>query len=82
MGRCDGEVALTGTPARGKRFYRPYRGKGYLYTISADLIEKAVTDSLFEALSCNRAIGRAVFDGREIDKVAEELKDKKSGCER
>src|SRR3990172_3882287 len=78
----DTGYALTGTPARGKRFYRPYRGKGYLYTISADLIEKAVTDSLFEALSCNRAIVRAVFDGREIDKVAEELKAKKSVYEK
>jgi len=74
--------ALSGLPTRGKRFYRPYRGKGHLYTISADLIEKAVTDSLFEALSCNRAIMRAVFDGRKIDKVMEELKSKKSLYER
>jgi DNA invertase Pin-like site-specific DNA recombinase len=74
--------ALTGMPAKGKRFYRPYRGKGYLYTIKADLIEKAVTEGLFEALSSNRAIMRAVFDNRKIDKVREELKAKKSGCEK
>jgi hypothetical protein len=73
--------ALTGMPTRGRRFYRPYRGKGYLYTIKADLIEKAVTERLFEALSSNRAILRAVFDGRKIDKVAEELKASKSQFE-
>ena len=73
--------ALTGYSTEGRRFYRPYNGKGHLYTIKADLIEKAVTDGLFEALSSNRAIMRAVFDNRKIDKVTEELKDKKSGCE-
>ena len=73
--------ALTGYSAKGRRFYRPYNGKGHLYTIKADLIEKAVTDGLFEALSSNRAIMRAVFDNRKIDKVTEELKAKQSGCE-
>jgi hypothetical protein len=75
------DYALTGYSTRGRRFYRPYSGKGHLYTIKADLIEKAVTDGLFEALSSNRAIMRAVFDNRKIDKVAEELKARKSQCE-
>jgi len=79
----DTGYALTGTPnGGGKRYYRPYRGQGYLYMLNADRIEKAVLDNLFEALSSNRAILRAVFDGREIDKVQEELKDKKSLLER
>lgn len=69
-------------PSKGRRFYRPYRGKGYLYTLKADSIEKAVTEGLFEALSSNKAILRAVFDGREIDKVAEALKAKKSRSEK
>ena len=66
--------ALTGTPnGRGVRYYRPYRGNAFSYMLNADLIERAITDTLFEALGNNKAVSQAVFaampDNTEIENL-------------
>jgi hypothetical protein len=64
-------IALTGTAnACNKRYYRPFRGadEDYpykRYMINADLLENAILDALFGALSENRALYKAVFNETE-----------------
>lgn len=74
--------ALTGTPnAKGKRYYRPYKGSGRAYIVNADLLERAVTETLFEALSTNRSLQGAVFDGAGAEGAVDKLAEEKRSCE-
>jgi DNA invertase Pin-like site-specific DNA recombinase len=67
--------ALTGTPnGRGVRYYKPYRGNPNSYLLNADLIERALTDVLFEALGSNKAMSHAVFAAVPDNHEVEELK--------
>jgi site-specific DNA recombinase len=81
-------IALTGTTNRwGSRYYRPFRGQNEAdpykrYMINADVLEKAVIDTLFEALSANRTLYRAVFDGNPISEHVERLTKETAGYER
>jgi DNA invertase Pin-like site-specific DNA recombinase len=66
--------SLTGTTnQRGVRYYRPYKGKGYQYSLNAEVLENAVLLELFEALSNKRKLKEAVFDGSPIRDVYEGL---------
>lgn len=67
--------ALTGTTnKKGQRYYRPYKGEGaYQYSINADVLENAVMEELFEALSNKRKLKQAVFDGNPIGDVVEKI---------
>jgi DNA invertase Pin-like site-specific DNA recombinase len=73
-------IALTGTANRWKkRYYRPFRGKDetmpyYRYMVNADTLERAVMESLLEALSSNHSLLKAAFDGNPVDRHAEKLK--------
>lgn len=70
----DTGYALTGTTnKRGQRYYRPYKGKGYQYSINADVIEKAILEALFEALSNRETLRKAVFEGNPMSKIADEM---------
>jgi DNA invertase Pin-like site-specific DNA recombinase len=72
--------ALTGTPSGGgQRYYRTFKRRNeYFYQVNADLIENAVMDDLFEALSNNDAIYRAVFDGEKEQNLEEDLRKKRA----
>lgn len=68
---------LTGTTnAKGVRYYRPYKGKGYQYSINADVLENAIMGELFEALSNKRKLREAIFDGNPLTDVVEKIKSK------
>jgi site-specific DNA recombinase len=81
-------IALTGTAnAWNRRYYRPFRGpnENYpykRYMINADILENAVLDALFEALSENRALYKAVFDGNPEDQRAEKLSKERAKYEK
>jgi hypothetical protein len=79
----DTGCALTGTTNRlGRRYYRRYKGKGYLYMVNADVIEKTIMEGLIEALSTDKAMMRAVFNGQRLDEAGEEWKNKRGCLER
>ncbi len=66
---------LTGVPNQaGQRHYRPYQKVKQRYHINAEVLEKAVLDALLEALSCDRALIKAVFNGNPVGNVADELR--------
>jgi hypothetical protein len=70
--------ALTGTTnQKGQRYYKPYAGIKYRYQLNADVIEQAVVDEFFEALSCKRGLSEAVFNGHPVEKIMSELEEKK-----
>lgn len=81
-------IALTGTASRWKkRYYRPFRGQNEAqpykrYMVNADILELAVIESLFEALSSNRSLLKAVFDGNPVNRHAEKLQLERAGYER
>ncbi len=81
---ADTGYALSGTTNKqGLRYYRPYKGEGaYQYSINADVLENAVMEELFEALSNKRKLKQAVFDGNPIGDVAEKLRRKLSQKEK
>jgi hypothetical protein len=69
--------ALTGTTnKKGVRYYRPYKGKGYQYSINADVLETAVMEELIEALSNKRKLKEAIFNGNPLADVVEKIQKK------
>ena len=62
------------TNYRGQQHYRPFHKIKQRYMINAKVLEKAVLDALFEVLSNDRALTKAVFDGNPLGKVADELR--------
>ncbi|MGA3281054.1 MAG: recombinase family protein [Smithella sp.] len=59
----DTGYALTGTAnTAGKRYYRPYRCNGKRYSINADILERAVLNSFFEALGWNKSLSDTMFE--------------------
>lgn len=71
--------ALTGTPAGSKNlYYRTYKPETPQYQVRADLIDNAVQDVLFEALSDNNLLYTYVFDGEEAKDMEGELLKKRA----
>jgi len=70
--------ALFGTTnRRGTRYYRPYKKNNSKYYLNANIIEKAITESLFEAISSNTKFFKAVFEDTPTLNELEELRKKK-----
>jgi DNA invertase Pin-like site-specific DNA recombinase len=71
--------ALTGTPnSAGQRYYKPYQGSmAPRYMVNADVIESAFMKGLNELFINRNMFHKAVFDGKPIENIADELKDKK-----
>jgi DNA invertase Pin-like site-specific DNA recombinase len=71
--------ALTGTPSGGGQlYYRTFKKGEHQYQVKADLLENAVQDATFEALSDNDALFKAVFDGEVEQNLEDELRKKRS----
>lgn len=71
--------ALTGTPSKGGiLYYRTWKKAENPYMVRAELIENAVMDDLFEALSNNDAIYKAVFGGEREQNLEEDLRKRRS----
>jgi site-specific DNA recombinase len=69
--------ALSGTPnATGQRYYKSYKESRNQYMVNANILEKSVTETLFEALGRNEIIYKAVFDGNDSMKNTEKFKKK------
>lgn len=79
----DTKYALTGTTnAKGIRYYRPYKGKGYQYSINAEVLETAVMKELIEALSNKRKLKEAIFNGNPLTDVRDKIQRKKAQMEK
>jgi hypothetical protein len=75
---ANSDYALFGTTNHsGTRYYRPYKKNNSIYSLNANIIEKAVTESLFEAISSNRNFFKAVFEDIPLMNELEELRKKK-----
>lgn len=73
----DSGYALTGTAnKKGQRYYRPYKGKDFQYSINADVLENAVLEVLFEVLSNKKKLREAIFDGNPIANEIEKIRRK------
>jgi DNA invertase Pin-like site-specific DNA recombinase len=65
---------LTGlTNRQGQQHYRPFEKIKKRYMVNAKILETAVLEAFFEALSFNDVFRRAVFNGSPLNEVAEEL---------
>lgn len=74
---------LTGvTDHRGQQYYRPFHKVRPRYMINVKVIEKAVLDALFQALSDNRALTHAVFEGNASTAAVEALMKRKEASEK
>jgi site-specific DNA recombinase len=83
---ADSGSPLTGTPnGSGGRYYRSYKLKSLArknYCVNADLIEAAVVADLFEVLSDNMALFKAVYGGDSVGEAQGKLKEQKAACEK
>jgi DNA invertase Pin-like site-specific DNA recombinase len=71
--------ALTGTPAGSRNlYYRTYKPGTPQYQVRANLIENAIQDAVFEALSDNSTLYRYVFDGEEMKDMEGDLLKKRA----
>jgi hypothetical protein len=78
----DTGYTLTGTANHpGKRYYRPYRGD-YTYMVNADLLEKAVLDSLWVAIGSNKGLSGSIFEESPAINNTEKLNKEKEACEK
>lgn len=75
----DTGLILTGShlAKTGRRFYYFHKNGHPRYSVDADTIEKALWNSLVEALSDSGSLYKAVFDGEPEERMTESLQEKK-----
>lgn len=69
------DLTLNGTVnTRGQRYYKIRAEEKPCYNVNADVLEKAVLETLYEALGCTESLQKAIFDAHPMGKVADKFK--------
>lgn len=69
--------SITGTTnSKGQRYYKPCDRRSHRYQINADVLEKAVTEQLFDALTNTGKLLKAVYQTYPEGNIVDELNKK------